>query len=75
MENSINFAAYWNGKEDDWTLSKCPNSDEDIPVIVTIEKLKTGKPVGYNVKKAENKFKKVSKELRGLTVAAEKWSK
>jgi len=75
MENNINFAAYWNGKEDNWILSKCPTSDEDIPVIVTIERLGSGKSVGYNVKKVEKKFKKVSKELRGLTAAAEKWSK
>lgn len=71
VEKEVNLIAYWNGDSEYWRLSKCPETDNDLLVSLTIEVLESNRKVNYNVKS----FKKISRELRGLSEACKKWSK
>jgi hypothetical protein len=74
-KEEIYLTAWWNGDTEDWSLTKCPESDSDKLVVITLEVLEPKPRLGYNMKETEKKLKKVSKELRGFSASAKKWSK
>ena len=73
----FSFVGYWNGKQDDWSLSSCPvDGEENVLVTVSVSEVQPGESANkYNHRKIKKKMKKVSRELRDFAVSSKKWGK
>jgi len=61
-DNEKIFIGFWNGKSNEWSISKVEDESHGVPVLITIDVFDIAKNKAES--SAGSELKKVSKELR-----------